>query len=232
MICLCTTQTKHTIQIHHSHSVSSVPFSLHHHLSVIQSYNCFMLKHPWQYPTHCIFAPLNLLTNNYTHYPRELTINSTHIARNLQLIIIKLSIIINCKGFLTVPYSKWVSLHYLLAGNAVTISMISNSCLTLMAMVLCWHWGLWHSISSSPASQPSVSQSETNNKETISLSSGECLVHNQIYTTPNKALWINMQDTHVLLTWSRKNTTIWLKLITSNIMHTCWNWSAMSYMTN
>lgn len=87
MICLCTTQTKHTIQTHHSHSVSSVPFSLHHHLSVIQSYNCFMLKHPWQYPTHCIFAPSNLLTNNYTHYPRVLTLNSTHIARNLQLII-------------------------------------------------------------------------------------------------------------------------------------------------
>lgn len=229
MIGLCTTQTKHTIQTHHSHSVSSVPFSLHHHLSVIQSYNCFMLKHPWQYPTHCIFAPLNLLTNNYTHYPRVLTLNSTHIARNLQLIIYQTEPV---KGFWQchIQNGCHCTIYYLV--NAVTISMISNSCLTLMAMVLCWHWGLWHSISSSPASQPSVSQSETNNKETISLSSGECLVHNQIYTTPNKALWINMQDTHVLLTWSRKNTTIWLKLITSNIMHTCWNWSAMSYMTN
>lgn len=162
MICLCTTQTKHTIQTHHSHSVSSVPFSLHHHLSVIQSYNCFMLKHPWQYPTHFIFAPLNLLTNNYTHYPRVLTLNSTHIARNLQLIIYQTEPV---KGFWQchIQNGCHCTIYYLV--NAVTISMISNSCLTLMAMVLCWHWGLWHSISSSPASQPSVSQSETNNKE-------------------------------------------------------------------
>lgn len=44
-------------------------FYIYNHLSIRQSYNCIMFKHPWQYPTQCIFPPLNSLTNSYTHYP-------------------------------------------------------------------------------------------------------------------------------------------------------------------
>lgn len=48
-------------------------FYIYNHLSIRQSYNFIMFKHPWQYPTQCIFPPLNSLTNSSTHYTHGYT---------------------------------------------------------------------------------------------------------------------------------------------------------------
>lgn len=53
----------HVVSLYSDHAI------LHLQPSIRQSYNFIMFKHPWQYPTQCIFPPLNSLTNIYTHYP-------------------------------------------------------------------------------------------------------------------------------------------------------------------